>query len=140
MSLAAKPLFIELSKSEFVNVAIIDEQHQTLGELLNELFELLGANKPETVKFLMNRLVEHLKTHFETEEKLMKDLNYINFFSHKMEHDRFLSKIVDFQEYIRDDKGKLNLELLKSCKNWFHNHIELNDRKLGVFLTENNIH
>lgn len=135
----SKSKFIELTESEIVNVEIIDEQHLNFVNLVEKLFEMLGLDKPETIKYLVNQLAIDLKTHFDTEEKFMKDTNYINYFSHKMEHDRFLNKILDFKINFETGKEKLNLEILKSCKNWFHNHIELNDKKLGVFLAERNI-
>ncbi len=131
--------FIELEKSEYVNVQIIDEQHKKFAELIDELYELLGLNKPETTKYILNQLITELQIHFNTEETFMKETKYVNFFSHKMEHDRFLKKIEDFRNGLLQGTDKLNLELLKSCKTWFHNHIKLNDKKLGDFLVEQNI-
>jgi hemerythrin len=132
--LESKNKFIELSEDELVNVEIIDNQHKSFTELVDELYSLLGSKKNETIKYLINNLVDDLKLHFETEEILMKEKSYINFFSHKMEHDRFLNKIIVFKQQLDNGKVNLNLELLKSCKTWFHNHIKLNDKKLGDFL------
>ncbi len=131
--------FIELEESEILGIDDIDEQHKKFAKLASELYELLGQDKPETVKYLLNQIVSEIKTHFSTEEKYMKDNKYLNYFSHKQEHDRFYSKLLNLKDEIEAGKTKVNLEILKSFKNWLKNHIELNDKKLAVYLLENEI-
>lgn len=131
--------FIEITEKETLGIKDLDEQHKNFAKFTSELYELLGQDKPKTIAYLFNQIASELRTHFDTEEKYMTENRYINFFSHKQEHDRFYKKVLSLKECIESGKEKLNLELLKSFKNWFINHIELNDKKLADYLVENQI-
>ena len=61
------------------------------------------------------------------------------YISHKLEHDRFYTKINTLQRQITSGKVSLTLEDLKFVKIWFYNHIEFKDRQLAEFLIEKNI-
>jgi len=126
--------FIEWSDDVLVNVQKVDEQHKEMARILNALFQTLGSGRDIQAKALMNELELEVKTHFETEEELMKNYKYLNFFSHKLEHDRFLNKVIKLNEAIQTDNEIVNLEMLKSFKNWFFNHIDINDKKMGDYL------
>ena len=131
-------LFVELTDKEITNIEIIDKQHANFVKIISELYELLGQNRPETIKYLLNQLVDETRIHFETEEKFMKEHNFSSYFSHKLEHDRFYSKVKNIRDKVFNGSEKVNLEMLKSFKLWLINHIALNDKKLGEFLVENN--
>lgn len=125
---------IEWNEEALVNVAIVDEQHHNMAVILNKLYQTLGTDKINTAKSLMKDFEECVKVHFETEEDLMKQHKYLNFFSHKLEHDRFLNKVKKINDGIQSDKEQVNLEMLKSFKTWFFNHIDINDKKMGDYL------
>lgn len=126
--------FIQWSDELMVNVPIIDQQHKNMAEIINALHMTLGSGKDMKAKLLMKDLVEDVKIHFETEEDLMKNNKYLNFFSHKLEHDRFVKKVEELNEQVQSGKVQVNLEMMKSFKNWFYNHIDINDKKLGDYL------
>ena len=125
---------IEWSEKLVVNVKPIDEQHQQMAKTVNELYSLLGSQKNEAIKYLVGKFVNEVKVHFDTEDKLMKVGTFQNYISHKLEHDRFGNEINNFHRKFTKGELKVNLEFLKSIKQWFFNHIEINDRKLGVYI------
>ncbi|MCF8241038.1 MAG: bacteriohemerythrin [Melioribacteraceae bacterium] len=126
--------FIEWTENESVRIKEIDVQHKNIADIINRLYFTIGTNRTNEAISLMKELMEELEVHFETEERLMKEKKYVNFFSHKMEHDRLLKKVYDFYDQMTGSKVMLNLEFAKSLKNWFFNHIELNDKKCGEYL------
>ena len=126
--------FIQWSDELIVNVPVIDQQHKNMAEILNALYQTLGSGNEMKAKLLMKDLVEDVKIHFETEEDLMKNNKYLNFFSHKLEHDRFVKKAEELNEQVQSGKLQVNLEMMKSFKNWFYNHIDINDKKMGDYL------
>lgn len=126
--------FIELTDKELVNIEKIDAQHLKYAELLNKLHKQLGAKFDGEAKRLLSDLRATLRDHFDTEENLMKEHNYDNYFSHKLEHDRFFNKVDDYIKSIESGKTKLDLEFLKSGKRWFFNHFEFNDEKCAEHL------
>ncbi|OGU54321.1 MAG: hypothetical protein A2V66_14160 [Ignavibacteria bacterium RBG_13_36_8] len=127
------------TENDSVNVKIIDHQHREIISIINELHSLLNSNDAQKIYSLTNKLYESLKIHFQTEEYFMTEHNYPGYISHKLEHDRYKTKISDFKESLEKGKIVLNLEIFNSLKKWFYNHLELNDKKLGRFLTSQNL-
>jgi len=125
---------IEWTEGYAVDIKVIDEQHQQMAKTVNEIYSLLGSQKNEAIKYLVRKLVYETKAHFGTEEKLMKEGQYQSYISHKLEHDRFDNDINSFYKGFTKGEIDVNLEFLKNIKKWFFNHIEINDRKLGVHI------
>lgn len=126
--------FIDLTKKESVSVSLLDEQHKLLAEIVNILHDSLLKKDVDSIKINLNKLIEHIEIHFESEEKLMKEKKSDGYFSHKLEHDRFYNQLVQtVDEFNRSSVG-INEERLESIKKWFFNHIEIKDKKCGAFL------
>ena len=128
--------FITWSESDAVNIDSIDSQHRRMIKIVNHLHSLLDTDDNTDIKSTFVDLVEYLKEHFYTEETFMKENKFPGYISHKLEHDRYYSKINNYKELIEKGEARLNLEILYSLKKWFFNHLEINDRKLGEFLIE----
>ena len=126
--------YIDFSTNEYVNVAIIDEQHKNIADIINNIYDSLPNNNTDTVKVLLNKLVEDVEIHFETEEKLMKDKSFHGYFSHKLEHDRFYKQLVQIVDAFNKSAEVISEDKMNSLKRWFFNHIEIKDKKCGEFL------
>lgn len=132
--------FIEWGENELVNVADIDNQHKEIINLLNELHEISEQKKPaDYVLMVIQEILSKSNIHFRNEESLMQKYNFLNYYSHKIEHDRFIRKLKEFIE--NDDpleKSRIS-DLIIYLKNWLKNHNEMKDKKMGLFLNENGI-
>ena len=78
-----------------------------------------------------------MKIHFDSEETLMKKNKFINFISHKLEHDRALSKYQDYYNMLKSSKEEFNPDVLSSMKHWLENHLEKKDKKLQILALKN---
>lgn|GEM_PF-471350 len=136
---SSKMELIAFRDEDMVENQQIDEQHLKMAKIVNELYSIMGSDKYNLERHLLRELLDDLRVHFSTEEKYMKEMKFTYFFSHKGEHDRFYKKIAEFVHNYNEGKAHVNLEFLVSIKNWFFNHIDLNDRKLGKFLHEKGI-
>lgn len=132
--------YIERSDYELVNVREIDDEHKKIVEQINELYGYVGSSKKETIKFLFKQLLGTINCHFMTEEKFMTENNFLQYYTHKMEHSSYFRKLKNFNDDLCDEKIKLNMVLMKSLKSWFINHLKYNDLKLGKYLNSVNIH
>ena len=130
---------INWTETEICGVKEIDDQHVKIVEIANELYNNLGTSKRWKLESLMNELVVITKQHFITEEKLMTDHKFINYYSHKLEHDSFLNKVLSFKDKFDRKEVDVNLKFLQTLKTWMENHLELNDKKCCVFLNENGV-
>ena len=131
--------FLTWSENDAVNIEAIDAQHQRMIKIVNHLHSLLETKDHLEISKTFDELDEYLKEHFHTEETYMVDNKFPGYISHKLEHDRYYTKINNFKAAVEKNDLQLNLEILNSLKKWFFNHLEINDKKLGLFLKEQGI-
>jgi len=131
---------IEWKEEYCTNVKIIDDQHHNFIMKLNILLTITPDKQPDKFSAELSLLVDEIKIHFDTENNFMKKYKYLGYFSHKSEHDRFLKKLSDIIENIENNDKNITEELIYSFYKWFINHLEINDRKLAIFLNSLNIY
>ncbi len=123
-----------------VNVAQIDEQHKKLVAMLNDLHDAMKQGKGSDVTGkVLTGLVQYVATHFATEEKLMKELAYPEYFKHKAEHDTLTKQAIDLQKQFQDGKPVVTVDLMKFLKDWLTNHILGTDKKYSPFFNSKGI-
>jgi hemerythrin len=94
MSAPAPPKLINWSDRYSVGISRIDEQHQRLVELINELHAaILVGDRRSALPKILDGLAGYAVSHFTTEETLMKKFGYPNYEQHKAEHDRLTAQI-----------------------------------------------
>ncbi|MCX7875959.1 MAG: hemerythrin family protein [Melioribacteraceae bacterium] len=123
--------FIKFTKEEKTNFALIDKQHKHFVDLVNKLYSSSINFKFDDTDKLFNQLIEYLSFHFKTEEQLMQETKFEGYYSHKLEHDRFLRKLNKIYNSFIKNKFELDKDFFLTLKNWFKNHLELNDKKMG---------
>ena len=125
-----------------VGVELIDEQHKTLIEHLNNLTKAVeqqhGATEmTDTLSFL----IDYTDFHFSMEERNMAAHGYPELEAHKAKHDEFKSILADMETQYRDDGPTAILaesidDLLVS---WLLKHIRVVDVEVGAFFKSNGI-
>ncbi|OGR10861.1 MAG: hemerythrin [Desulfobacterales bacterium RIFOXYA12_FULL_46_15] len=120
-----------------VNVAKIDQQHQKLILMNNELNEAMGQGKGKDVLGrIVNGLISYTATHFKTEEDYFKQLGYPEAGSHIKEHIAFVEKVTEFKEGFENGKLSLSIEVMTFLSNWLRNHIKVTDKKYSRFFNQ----
>ncbi|NCN10104.1 MAG: hemerythrin family protein [Leptospira sp.] len=131
---------IEWKDSYKTNIIEVDTQHQRLFTLMEELDSLYHAHKGSLIKNLssirkaVSELEQYTISHFLIEERIMEENNYPDLENHKLQHDKFTDKILEFKEKINNhtenDEATLdeNLDhILKFLGTWLTNHIMIKD-------------
>ena len=128
---------IEWEESMSVNVDEIDNQHQQLIDLINDLND---AMRERTAKEALGGIIENLTDytvrHFSTEEKYFDKFGYPETAAHKKEHNGFIEKVAVFKEDFDRGKLMLSIEVIGFLKDWLVTHIKGADKKYGPFLNE----
>ncbi|MBL3591561.1 MAG: bacteriohemerythrin [gamma proteobacterium endosymbiont of Lamellibrachia anaximandri] len=124
-----------------INISRIDDQHQNLARLVNELNESveLGAEM-KVLRKQLSELIVTTRIHFDTEEDLMRSHGYPDYSNHKVEHDALIS-------YLEDTESRLSVGVVDtfltnfnvSC-DCFIIHMNERDKKLGAFLNRRDIY
>ena len=84
----------------------IDAQHKGLFELANKLLDAIHDGKGKGVLMnLTDRLLDHVKSHFSSEEALMESWGHTLTEEHKVAHRYLLDKAMDLREKL--DNGSL---------------------------------
>ncbi len=123
-----------------VNVREIDAQHAQMAILVNQFHDAVVSDKSiEMLDDILVDLLAYIKEHFSTEERFMVEHRYPEYSIHKEEHDRLLKQLVGFR-HIALGRPRSALRFnFDASRDWFIQHIEAYDKKLGWFLNENNI-
>jgi hemerythrin len=123
---------MEWSNDLSVGIIELDSQHKRLINLINDLHEAMSNGSGRAVLSpVLNGLVQYTATHFQAEEKYMKQFQYPAYAAHKAEHDSLTKKVLDFKHRFDSGQAMLTVELMTFLKSWLRSHILENDKKYG---------
>jgi hemerythrin len=130
----------EWQPSYEIGVEVIDQQHQQLVDIINNLHKLLEHSNEQfsanAFDSLLQRLFDYTRYHFTTEEDLMAESGYPEdqLHKHKRQHQRFIAELnasqLDIDSLTRSDAEIIQAFLV----NWLQNHILKVDTTLIPFL------
>jgi len=126
-----------------IGIEEIDKQHEELLDRMDLLRDYMRRGQSrdairDTLKFLEAYVVEH----FATEVKYMQRYSYPGLLQHKAEHESFIKDLTAFKEKFTSLQAQgdittfVGLDIVRKLNDWFTNHINEVDKKMGVFLAE----
>ena len=131
------PELFAWSDSYTVGIQEVDEQHQVLVSLLNQLHvAIIEHHGKATSREILDRLAEYTRTHFLLEESLMRLTHYPGFDIHKQQHEELIKQVQDLQHKLDEEKVAITFELLHFLKNWLAQHINESDKRFGAHFKE----
>ncbi len=131
---------IDWNESLSVKIPSIDEQHKKLINLINGFYKnIMNQSSKEMMFDLIKSLKEYTVFHFSTEEKYMKQYGFSGYPSHKIEHEKFVEKVLDFEDRFKNGKLLLTVEVTNFIKDWVSNHIMNTDKKYSNFLIQKGV-
>lgn len=126
-------LYITWKKEYNTGISIIDEQHRGIISTINSLYHFIqDGHGDEILDSTMLTLEQYIKIHFQTEEALLQKANYPEYDSHVKLHKKW-------SERTRMLSLKENTDptvVLKFLRNWWMEHINIEDRKYIPALNE----
>lgn len=125
---------IQWTNSLSVNVSEIDQQHQRLIQMINDLDDAMRQGKgKETVGKIIQNMIAYTGTHFSTEEKYFDRFGYPDAAVHKKTHADFVKKAKEVKQ--KFDQGQLGLpiEVMNFLSGWLGSHIKGEDKKYSPF-------
>ena len=129
-------MILQWKASYNIGIKEIDDQHQELFRIFNELVMVKKEGAGEDAFFFtLNALVKYAETHFETEERHMKDHLFPELEEHHRIHDDFILKVFNLRSRQQEKKAAIGTEIIDFIRNWLHDHvIYIEDRKFQNFL------
>src|SRR4030095_754610 len=124
-----------------VKVAVIDQQHQKLFNMLNQLHEALGAGQGHAaVKKILQALVDYTGTHFRNEEGMLEKQGYPNLASHRLQHKALIDQVKKLQSDYESGQMGTAIKLMNLLQEWLKNHIMKTDLQYSSCLNQKVIH
>ncbi|QBG47206.1 bacteriohemerythrin [Verrucomicrobia bacterium S94] len=126
-------LYIIWKSDNELGIPVVDEQHRAIISVINTLhyFTIHNMGK-EVLESILITLKEYTKYHFMLEENVMEMEGYPDFDHHQKLHNQLAIKMKQISSKIKieHDPG----ELLKFLRDWWLNHICVEDRKYAEFI------
>lgn len=127
---------IEWTPNLSVGVTSIDQQHKTLFDKANELFEAGKSNKTkEFISEMLDFLDAYTKQHFQSEEAYMLSINYPGYNDQKKLHTDFIAALANLKKEYDASGGNIIviLNANQMVVDWLLKHISIEDKKIGTF-------
>jgi len=127
MSTPSKPC-VTPEEIASVGLAVLDGQHQQLGERLNGLYEAVETGKPRGVVLArLTGIYNLMKSHFATEEQILRMRKYPALTRHKAAHEGLAEGLSLVRQQVASGERDLNVGLVELMKLWLLDHIEEHD-------------
>jgi len=117
----------------------VDEQHQRLVILTNELYEacLTGNEEKEAVfKTAMSRMVDYVREHFAAELVILERIKYPRFHEHKQQHATLVQDILEAVKEHDEGKPFVPNNFVRTLKDWVFGHIAIYDRLYADYVAD----
>ena len=126
----------EMKDEYLTGIASIDAEHRRLFEHAEEAYQLnineFIPDKYDQLSDILDELKCYALTHFENEEKYMKEHNYKGILSQLAAHNEFREKINELTLDRNDENTEETVkEVLAFITDWLVNHIYYSDKKIG---------
>ncbi|MBU1424859.1 MAG: bacteriohemerythrin [Gammaproteobacteria bacterium] len=126
--------WINFDATKFVGVRVMDQQHETLAEMINKLNTAFNGNENiEVVSGILDEISVYTRFHFDTEERLMERFSYPEILEHKKEHQNLLAEFAFLKKKFLEGGESV---VLHTLKNWLFLHITNSDKPLAAFLNK----
>ena len=137
--MAQKSELVTWSQTFSVGVKLIDDQHKGLMELVNDMFNHVTGNDEEERAYftsIIQKAVQYVKVHFDTEEKIMIQTNFPGYLEHKKAHDSFVLTVVEQIKNFEAGKRLTLSDFIKFLKEWILTHIAIMDKQYFRYLKQ----
>lgn len=136
---------VEWSELKYgVKIKDVDEQHQKLIGIFNELYmATYVGHSQDVIQEIISELQAYITYHFGLEEKLMYDNHFPGLQEHKAEHDTFVRRVDEFYEKYESGQKDLTVEtLIVETLTFFRDvdyHIKGTDKEYSGYLNSKGV-
>ncbi len=114
---------------------VIDDEHKELFRLINEFHSKWTEKRDrQTIKEVLNSLIQYCQTHFSDEESIMAQEGYVVLESHRKRHEKLVEDIFKLNQELVEKNTMLEHDLNKFLKHWLVDHIVHFDYDFRDFL------
>jgi len=129
----------EWDESYNLGIKEIDEHHQKLVELINNVYDIiLYSTKKRDIERILQELMDYTNYHFEAEEQMMKEARFSRYRSHVKRHNEFKMQLNALFAGYHSGEAFVSTDVVLFLREWLLNHILKEDKKCADYLLGNN--
>jgi hemerythrin len=117
---------IQWTPDLMTGIEVIDNQHQSIVEYINQLGYSIRDHNSSTVGVVLDNLVDYTISHFAFEESLQVEAGYKNAMTHRAVHELFVKRVERYQEKHKAGED-VALQLHDMLCTWLIHHIKRDD-------------
>ncbi|MCK5127415.1 MAG: hemerythrin family protein [candidate division Zixibacteria bacterium] len=119
-----------------VGIQNIDEQHQKLIQMINNLNDAIQDKKNrDTLDSIITEIYFYYAYHFGYEEAMMDGNDYNQFENHKGIHQQFVHTLDRLKDEFEHGAKDISVEILAYLQKWITSHIREVDREYCAVVT-----
>lgn len=131
---------VEWSEDFSVRVALMDDEHKVLFDLINQLnAAMMDGKSSDKVGEVMDALIDYTRFHFSHEEELLKKCNYPRLSEQERAHRAFVAKVEEFKVALAQGDVLVSVKVIEFLKDWLIKHIVNLDTKYSGYLIESGV-
>jgi hemerythrin len=131
---------IEWNPTFVMGIRVLDEQHRRIINIINYL---VVSHCPEVnsgaVDAALAALVVMASEHFSTEEQLLEKSGCPELGPHRAEHAAYQESFEALRESTGTPENSASLELVRFLKDWWEDHILIEDMRYRRYLLERGV-
>ena len=118
-----------------LGVDVIDQQHQVLFGLIDQLAQGICSGESEAVlSEVFCALQTYVQVHFLTEQSLMENSFFPGAVAHAAQHHEFERSLSDLVQRSHSGSPWTSIETMNFLRQWLFHHIDDTDRALATHL------
>lgn len=131
---------IEWDQKYSIGVKALDDQHQKLLHIINELDDLGSHEDPKkAIEGALWAVLDYAKEHFKFEESLMFENQYEESEAHRVKHKDLIRQAMELAKKLNTPDAKSTVEMMKFLQNWLFDHILKTDKRFGGYMNARGI-
>lgn len=113
----------------------MDTQHHNLIELINKLYKVIrNKESPGVIEEVLREMTQYAEKHLQEEEGLLKSNGYQDFDEHLALHKEYMEKLEKLITESKQEKDATVQKTYTFLRQWWVEHIMVEDKKYGGFL------
>lgn len=126
--------FMVWSDTYKVNLPVVDEQHERLFDLVNELYDsVVRGDEQYALGNILDELINYTVYHFDTEEKMFESYHYPKLEEHKKEHVDLTKQVLSLQEKFYNKEVTITYDVLDFLNEWLKAHTTESDLEFANY-------
>ena len=131
---------VEWSVDHALGIQEMDDQHQNLFGIINNLFNAVNEHKPQKqLHTLLKELIDYTQYHFGTEERYFAEFGFAETDEHIEEHQNYTKKLNKLLKDVGSKKSKVSFDMMNFIGEWIDEHIINFDKKYVELFTSNGL-